>query len=128
RERGTDLCGDLVQRIVPRRDRRDNAYRLMVDQRVTDLFLQDELQKALSRDPQVDDGKPRLYAQCSSVHRTDVLADDLCDLLLTALECVGQETEPPPALLGRGRAPPRQRRASRGNGGIAIRLIAIWDR
>ena len=42
-ERRRDLERDLVQRIVPRRDRADHADRLAHHQRVADLFLEREL-------------------------------------------------------------------------------------
>ena len=38
-QRRRDLRGDLVQRVVPRRDRADDADRLAHDQRVADLLL-----------------------------------------------------------------------------------------
>ena len=48
-ERGRDLRGDLVERVVPRRDAADDADGLAHDERVADLLLELEVLDELLR-------------------------------------------------------------------------------
>ena len=121
RERWRDLCDDLVQRVVPRRDCADNAHRLTQDQRMSDIPFEGPGCGEVGEAAEHDDRRAGLDRQRHADRHADFLTDGAGDLLLALLQAVGQLAQPVGALRGRRERPsghrtrgaPRPRRGTR---------------
>ena len=100
-----DLGGDLVQRVVPRRDAADDADRLADDQRVADLLLE-LVALGQSRPPlEAVDRQPDLDELRQPLGHPRLLGDRGGDLVGAGAEGVADPAEVLGSLLDRGRRP-----------------------
>ena len=79
--RRRDLGGDLVERVVPRRDAADDADRLAHDERVADLLLELEALDELGVDGEAALRQADLDELRQHLRHADFFADDVRDLV-----------------------------------------------
>jgi hypothetical protein len=79
-ERRSHLRGDLVQRIVPRRDAADDADRLLDHRRIADLLFERVTRGGLRRDAEAQRRKARLDHRAERDRHPDFARDYLRDL------------------------------------------------
>ncbi|ABA50512.1 hypothetical protein BURPS1710b_2316 [Burkholderia pseudomallei 1710b] len=127
RERGRDLQRDLVERIVPGRDRRDDADRLAHDERIAHLLLEREgLGEFRIRAPVVD--RPADLDRTRQLDRhADFARDRLRELLAARLQVLGDLVQIAGALGGRRRGPAVERRARGRDGRFRVFGGAFGD-
>ena len=128
RERATDLADDLVERVVPRRDRADDADGLLDDEAVADLLF--ELERVEQRgerlhvargQPGLDHGRPR-------DRHADLAGDHLGDLGRAGLEGLVEADQVLLALLDRCGRPALECGAGRLDGLVDVAGRALRDR
>ena len=129
RERRRDLRGDLVQRVVPRRDRADDADRLAHDQRVADLLLpRDVLEQVRASSANVIVGRPAWITIDRPIGMPSSCAIERGDLLAARREPAGDRAQQLRALGQRRLRPRLERRARRRDRAVDVRRRALRDR
>ena len=105
RERRRHLVGDLVERIVPRRDGADDADRLLDHERVAELLLPLDLVDQLLHRTEGHGGKAGLDDHRQVDRHAQLLGDDVGDVHRAGLQPFGDALDVLRPLLGRGRRP-----------------------
>ena len=122
-----DLRGDLVQRIVPRRDARDDADRLAHHDRVADFLLPLVPAEHLCVHAEGERGRAGLDARRQLHRHADFLRDRPADLVRAGLHALVDLREKGRAIRRRSRGPAFERGARSGNRGARVALIACGD-
>ena len=109
-ERRGDLGDDLVQRVVPRRDRADDADRLLDDEGVGDLLLEGVAREQLGVGPQHPHRVADLHRLAERQRRAHLGGDEQRHLVGARLERVGGRRQQRRAVGRRARGPAPRRR------------------
>ena len=127
RQRGRDLRSDLVQRVVPGRDRADDADRLTHDQRVADLLLPDGVGHYLRHRAEAHCRQSGLDHVRELDRHAELLRDQRGDLLHPRAERLRDPREPVGALVDRGQRPCLERCARGSHRAIDVVRAAVRD-
>ena len=107
------LEGDLVERVVPRRDGADDADRLVHDEGVADLLFPREALRRVGRVGEGPGRQPDLDGARQRHGHADLVRDDLGHLVGAGGQGLADALEQLAALLARGGGPGRGRRPPR---------------
>ena len=127
-KRRRDLGRDLVERIVPWRDRADDTDRLTDDQRVADLRLPLELGEQRGERAEVDCGERGLDAGRELERHPDLPGDQLGDLVGALAQRGRDPLQPGGPLRDRRLRPVIESLAGSGNRAVNVRRVALGDR
>jgi hypothetical protein len=123
-ERRRDLERDLVQRVVPRRDRRRHACRLAHHEGISDLFLKNKLFQNAGIVREVRDRQAGLDAARHLERHADFLRDGARELVGARLQTRRDLFQEFRAFLHRSVAPCVERRARGFDRRVGIRRVA----
>ena len=127
-EGGGDLGGDLVERVVPGRDRAEHADRLAQDPRVADLLLPGDFLHQPRHRRELAGGQARLDHLAQLERHAELLGDRRRDLLGALAEPGGDRREVAGALLARGLRPGLEGLAGGEHGAVGVGGGAGRDR
>ena len=116
-----------MDRIVPRRDRRDDAFRLADHDGVADALFERELaarqEVGVKPDRRSRESDHVLRGHCG--RRAELLDDHVAKLRRARIHLVGDRTQASPSLFGRSELPVDERTARGAYRGIDIVLVGL---
>ncbi len=127
-ERATDLADDLVQRVVPRRDRPDDADRLLDDEAVADRLFELERVEQRGEGLHVAGGQAGLDHRRPRDRHADLAGDHLGDLRRAGLQRLVETDHVLLALLDRRRRPAVERSTGSGDRLVDVTGRSFGDR